>query len=150
MFNFLVLLKSLTALALALLAALARDKFPPKCSVDISWKAGSPLHLFPTLPWSSKGHLFRVIIKCNWGNENTDQTIPYLLLTSWSLLTTSVVTVKHKYLLKYTRSHFHTFSCFSLLSGEAAWLRLVLRGELRFTNLIKTYTTMIAGYLLTR
>ena len=57
----------------------------------------------------------------------------------------SVVTVKHKCLLKYNK-----FSCFTFLSGEAAWLRSVLRGKLRSTNLIKINTHGIASYYFRR
>ena len=48
--------------------------------------------------------------------------------------------------LKYRRSHFNKFSCITFFSGEAAWLRSVLRDKLRSTNLIKINTHGIASY----
>ena len=52
--------------------------------------------------------------------------------------------------LKYRRSHFNKFSCITFFSGEAAWLRSVLRDKLRSTNLIKINTHGIASYYFRR
>lgn len=52
--------------------------------------------------------------------------------------------------LKYRRSHFNKFSCITFFSGEAAWLRSVLRDKLRSTNQIKINTHGIASYYFRR